>query len=65
MDESVGELTRFNELKRQVIKECIEVVRKTPTQHAYTTYDMGLIQSTIHLSVRELEKMLNETSTSK
>ena len=65
MDEKIGMLVNLAELRNDVIKECIEQVKKTPTTQAHTTFDLGLVQSTIIKCTEQLEKMLkNETSTS-
>ena len=65
MDEKIGMLANLAQIRNDVIKECIEEIKKTPTNQAYTSFDLGLIQSTIVRCTEQLEKMLtNETSTS-
>ena len=65
MDEKIGMLASLAQIRNDVIKECIEAVKKTPTTQAHTTFDLGLVQSTIIRCTEQLEKMLtNETSTS-
>ena len=46
-------LEKFAEL---LVKECIDVVGKTPTTDACTTFDLGLIEGTIDKSIKQLKQ---------
>lgn len=46
-------LEKFADL---LLEQVIEVVENTPTTHAYTTYDKGVIDSTIEKSVKEIRE---------
>ena len=39
----------------QLIAECIDVIRNTPTSSAYTTFDMGVVKGTIEKSIEALQ----------
>lgn len=41
---------------RMIVDECIDAVRSTNQNHAYTTFDKGMIQSTIDKSVKAIEE---------
>lgn len=45
--------------KESIIKECIEVVKQTPTHCAFTTYDLGTVKCTIDKSVELLQQHFN------
>lgn len=46
-------LEKFSDM---LIEKVIEAVENTPTTHAYTTYDKGLIDSTIDKCVKQIRK---------
>ena len=46
-------LEKFSDM---LIEKVIEAVENTPTTHAYTTYDKGLIDSTIDKCVQQIRK---------
>lgn len=46
-------LEKFGDM---LIERVIEAVENTPTTHAYTTYDKGLIVSTIDKCVNQIRK---------
>jgi len=48
--------SRFAEL---IIKECIDAVKNTDRTHAYTTFDLGLIDGTIEKSVKSIKQHFN------
>lgn len=41
---------------RLVVDECIDAVRNTLLTHCFTTFDLGLAQSTIERSVKSIEE---------
>jgi hypothetical protein len=41
---------------RLIVKECIEAVRNTDTRHAYTTFDKGLIDTTVERSIKSIKE---------
>ena len=43
-------------LKKEIIKECIEVIKNTPTNHAYTTFDSGVIKGTIERTIKHVKE---------
>lgn len=42
-----------------LVRECISVVQNTPTRHAYTTFDLDLVKTTIAASVDHLHRHFN------
>lgn len=44
-----GEL--LEKFARKIIDECIIAVQNTNKHHAYTTYDLGMVEATIEKSV--------------
>jgi hypothetical protein len=50
-------LQKFADL---VVKECIDAVEKTDTRHAVTTFDMGLIGSTIERSIKSIKERFSD-----
>jgi hypothetical protein len=56
-DDVILPLETFIELLAQ---ECIAVIEQTPTTSAYTTYDLGTVQSTIAKSVNILKELFKE-----
>jgi len=53
-------LERFAEL---VINECIDAVRDTGKQCAYTTYDLGVVNCTINKSIEGIKERFKEDDT--
>jgi hypothetical protein len=47
------EIEKFAEL---IVRECIVAVEKTPTRHAYTTFDLSMIKGTIEKCVDSIKK---------
>jgi hypothetical protein len=45
---------------KSVIDECLDVIKKTPTNSAYTTFDMGVVKGTIEKSVETVKKHFYE-----
>ncbi len=41
---------------RLIINECIDAVKSTNKHHAYTTFDLGLVESTIEKSVNAIQE---------
>ena len=56
-DDVILPLETFVELLAQ---ECVTAVEQTPTTSAYTTYDLGTVQSTIAKSVNILKELFKE-----
>lgn len=56
MDEQNAKVEEITALKKEIIKECIEVIRNTPTNHAYTTFDIGIIKGTIERAVKHVKE---------
>ena len=52
-DESGLNTTLFAEL---MVRECLDVINKTNTHHAYTTFDLDMIKSTIRKSEEAVKK---------
>ena len=50
-------LEKFGDL---LLEKIIEVVENTPQTHAYTTYDKGLIESTIGKSVNHVRQTFDK-----
>jgi hypothetical protein len=46
---------------KSVVNECLDVIKKTPTSSAYTTFDMGVVKGTIEKSVDTVKKHFYET----
>ena len=46
---------------KSVVNECLDVIKKTPTTSAYTTFDMGVVKGTIEKSVDTVKKHFYET----
>lgn len=44
------------QMSRLVIEECIKSVENTSKTHAYTSYDVSLIEETIERSVKSIKK---------
>lgn len=59
MDEKIGLLAELNDQKTRLVLECIEVVKNTPTTHAYTTYQLSLVEETINRCVKQLKNHFN------
>lgn len=53
-------LERFAEL---LINECIDAVNTTGKQCAYTTYDLGVVECTINMSVKAIKERFKEDDT--
>jgi hypothetical protein len=45
---------------KSVVNECLDVIKKTPTSSAYTTFDMGVVKGTIEKSVDTVKKHFYE-----
>lgn len=56
MDEKLTNLTENSDLRLELLKECIRVIENSPKNHAYTTYDVDLVNFTIK---RVLENFKN------
>lgn len=41
---------------RLIINECIDAVNNTNKHHAYTTFDLGMVESTIEKSVESIKQ---------
>lgn len=41
---------------KMIVDECIDAVRSTNQTHAYTTFDKGIIETTINKSVKAIEE---------
>lgn len=52
------ELDRLENFFKLVVYKCVEAVEHTNTTHAYTTYDMGVIQGTIERSIKQIYEEL-------
>jgi len=39
----------------KIVKLCIDAVENTPTTHASTTYDSGLIEATLEKSIKNIK----------
>lgn len=50
------EIDRLEQLVMLVVKDCLREVRETDVRHAYTTYDLGIIESTIERSITNICK---------
>ena len=48
----------LEDFSNEIIKLCIEEVKKTPTKSAFTSFDLAVVESTIARSVSQLEKLL-------
>lgn len=57
-DDVIIPLERFVELLGQ---ECVTAVEQTPTTSAYTTYDLGTVQSTIAKSVNIVKELFKDS----
>ena len=44
-------IEKFAEL---IVQACIEAVKNTNTNHAFTTYDQNLIEATVARSIKEI-----------
>lgn len=53
-------LERFSEL---LISECIDAVRQTGKQCAYTTYDLNVVECTIDKSVEAIKERFKDNDT--
>ena len=47
-----GEL--LEQYGRKIVDECIVAVQNTNKHHAYTTYDMGMVEATIERSIANI-----------
>lgn len=56
MNEQIKNITE--QFAKQIIEICIEEVKKTPTDSAFTTFDLAVVEHTIAKSVSQLEKLL-------
>lgn len=45
-------LEKFADL---LVKECVTAIEKTPRHAAYTTFDAGVVEKTIELSVKQVK----------
>lgn len=41
---------------RLIINECIDAVKNTNKHHAYTTFDLGMVESTIEKSIESIKQ---------
>ena len=55
---SVDELENYT---KTVIDECLSVIKQTPTNNAYTTFDLDMIKGTIAKSVATVKQHFYET----
>jgi len=55
---SVDELENYT---KTVIDECLSVIKQTPTNNAYTTFDLDMIKGTIAKSVATVKQYFYET----
>ena len=39
-----------------IVNECLSAVAATPTTAAYTTYDLGMVQTTIEMCAKSIKK---------
>ena len=51
--------TSLEKYTEAVIKECIAVVKETPTHCAFTTHDIGIVQCTIDKSITHIKQHFN------
>ena len=54
---SIDELESYT---KSVVDECLDVIKKTPTSSAYTTFDLGVVKGTIEKSVDTVKKHFYE-----
>lgn len=59
MDEKIVEYTNQIEIKKELLQECVEVIKSTPKTHAYTTYQLSLIEETIKKTVEHFKNHYN------
>jgi hypothetical protein len=50
------EKERLEQLVKLTVDSCIDAVNQTDRRHAFTTYDMSMIVSTIEKSVRSIKQ---------
>lgn len=43
------------EISQFIIEECIKTVERTEKNHAYTTYDVSMVEGTIQRSVKSIK----------
>jgi hypothetical protein len=41
-------------LAERIVRECVDVVKQTPTHCAYTTYDLSIVTCTIEKSAEKI-----------
>lgn len=56
------ESDRLGQLIDLVVAECIDAVKQTPRHHAYTTYDLAMVEATIERSVESIKTKLVDTN---
>lgn len=49
---------QLEEFAGRVVLECLQQVRETPQDHAYTSYDLSMIKSTTNKIIKHIEQQL-------
>lgn len=65
--ETSGEFWVFDEEKfaKLIIQECITAVQNTPKHCAFTTFQEGIVDCTVEMSVQSIKQHFNLTNDSK
>lgn len=53
-------IDNLEDYTKTIVNECIDVISKTPTNSAYTTFDLDVIKGTIQKSVDTLKNHFYE-----
>jgi hypothetical protein len=54
-----GQETALKNFADLIVNECINAVEKTPTHCAYTTFQAGIVDCTIEMSVQSIKQRFN------